>query len=109
MVGLVVLALAGTGVATAVQPVNLASRADRTAMEPRVDYTGVIKGPDNANVRKGPSLNADKWGLVYDTERVSLRCKATAEGATWYQLAGQRDRWIIGNKLEGIATGIPVC
>ncbi|MFE3828104.1 hypothetical protein [Streptomyces sp. NPDC059092] len=107
--GLVVLTLTGIGSATAVQPVNSASPTDRTVMAPRVDYTGIVTTPGNADVVKSKRFDAEEWGIVYDTETVHLRCKGTGDGARWYQLLGQGNRWIIGEKLERLTPGIPDC
>ncbi|WP_133243233.1 hypothetical protein [Streptomyces scopuliridis] len=102
---LAVLAVGGTGVASAVQTDGSGSGSG----EPHVEYTGVIKGPENANVHKAKRLNAEEWGLIYNTETVHLKCKSRGGGHTWYQLAGQPDRWIVGFKLENLTPGIPNC
>ncbi|MEV8390494.1 MULTISPECIES: hypothetical protein [unclassified Streptomyces] len=108
---LAVLAIGGTGVAAAVQTEGSGSGSgvQRDATEPKVEYTGVIKGPENANVHKAKSLNAEEWGLIYDTETVHLKCKGRGGGHTWYQLEGQPSRWIVGFKLENLTPGIPNC
>ncbi|MCL7377505.1 hypothetical protein [Streptomyces sp. 35G-GA-8] len=110
---LAVLAVGGTGIASAVQTEGSgsgsASGAPRGAMEPQAEYTGVIKGPQNANVHKAKHLNAEEWGLIYNTETVHLKCKGRGGGYTWYQLEGQPNRWIVGFKLEKLTPGIPNC
>ncbi|MEV6422774.1 hypothetical protein [Streptomyces sp. NPDC051662] len=107
---LAVLAVGGTGIASAVQTEGSDSGATRGAMEPpRVEYTGVIKGPQNANVHKAKHLDAEEWGLIYNTETVHLKCKGRGGGYTWYQLEGQPNRWIVGFKLENLTPGIPNC
>ncbi|MYY12403.1 hypothetical protein GT204_26730 [Streptomyces sp. SID4919] len=109
---LAVIVVGGTGVAVAIQPESQVSGSGtRQQAEPRVDYTGVIKGPSNANVRKvkDESQNNQLWGLVYNTETVRLACKGVGGGATWYQLAGQPNRWIVDYKLEKLTPGIPNC
>ncbi|MEU0688777.1 hypothetical protein [Streptomyces uncialis] len=109
---LAVIAVGGTGVAVAVQPESeVSGSGTRQEAEPRVEYTGVIKGPNNANVRKvkDESQNNQLWGLVYNTETVRLACKSVGGGPTWYQLAGQPNRWIIDYKLEDLTPGIPNC
>ncbi|MEV4971715.1 hypothetical protein [Streptomyces scopuliridis] len=106
---LAVLAVGGAGVASAVQTEGSGSGVQRDGTEPHMEYTGVIKGPENANVHKAKRLNAEEWGLIYNTETVHLKCKSRGGGHTWYELEGQPDRWIVGFKLKDLTPGIPHC
>ncbi|MFE2036685.1 hypothetical protein ACFXBB_26275 [Streptomyces scopuliridis] len=115
LTALAVLAVGGTGVASAVQTdgagagTGAGSSVRRDTAEPRVEYTGVIKGPKNANIHKYKSLSSEQWGLIYNTETVHLKCKGLGGGHTWYQLEGQPNRWIVDSKLEKLTPGIPNC
>ncbi|MFF5563802.1 hypothetical protein ACFY7Z_17145 [Streptomyces sp. NPDC012623] len=72
-------------------------------------HTGIVTGSRYADILKEKRRGSEEWGLVYETETVHLACKGTGDRHTWYQLAGQRDRWIIDDKLRSLSSGIPTC
>ncbi|MFJ2212893.1 hypothetical protein ACIQVO_27855 [Streptomyces sp. NPDC101062] len=99
---LAALALSATGAASA------ADSTEDAAGTVAVDHTGVI-GSEVADVFKEKKEGSDEWGQVYDTETVHLACKGNGAEHTWYQLAGEKDRWIMDDAFDTVSPGIPSC